>query len=254
MGLFLSRSFDQGASFLRRFLCSIRSLFLRPDPRFAHAGARRSCQGWPSRRSCSRRCPARPQLDGFEHDGMLAAVGMTIRGEPASGHESIAPQPCIGWVQGPNHDAVMRIGGEAPKRRTHSSLRRKPRNHVGTPPPRTVIGDPHALGRSWRVPSLSSVHYAERRTMPCGTMPSRTNCHRPIRSLRAKATIMVLRVPLAFSVPARNHCAQALVFWNIRKRHANWIMPRRTRALPERANPFSRRFLPLSSGEPVRPA
>ena len=30
-------------------------------------------------------------------------------------------------------------------------------------------------------------------------------------------------------------------------------MPRRTRALPERASPFSRRFLPLSSGEPVRP-
>src|ERR1700730_7805110 len=28
-------------------------------------------------------------------------------------------------------------------------------------------------------------------------------------------------------------------------------MPRRTRPLPERASPFSRRFLPLSSGEPV---
>ena len=41
---------------------------------------------------------------------------------------------------------------------------------------------------------------------------------------------------------------------NMRNRHANWIMPRRTRALPERASPFSRRFLPLSSGEPVRPA
>ena len=32
---------------------------------------------------------------------------------------------------------------------------------------------------------------------------------------------------------------------------ANWTMPRRTRPLPERANPFSRRFLPLSSGEPA---
>src|SRR4029077_15355506 len=31
-----------------RFLCSIRKAFLRPDPRFAHVGARRSCQGWPS--------------------------------------------------------------------------------------------------------------------------------------------------------------------------------------------------------------
>src|SRR5260370_6703249 len=65
----------------------------------------------------------------------------------------------------------------------------------------------------------------------------------------AKATIMVLRVPRAFSVRARNHCAKALSFWNMRNRHANWIMPRRTRALPERASPFSRRLVPLSSGE-----
>jgi hypothetical protein len=39
-----------------------------------------------------------------------------------------------------------------------------------------------------------------------------------------------------------------------RNRHASWIMPCRPRALPERANPFSRRLAPLSSGEPVRPA
>src|SRR4051812_49548226 len=35
---------------------------------------------------------------------------------------------------------------------------------------------------------------------------------------------------------------------------ASWIIPRRTRALPALARPFSRRRLPLSSGEPVRPA
>jgi len=44
---------------------------------------------------------ARPYLDSFEHDGTLGAVGMTIRGEPAFGRGSIAPQPCIRWVQGP---------------------------------------------------------------------------------------------------------------------------------------------------------
>jgi hypothetical protein len=48
--------------------------------------------------------------------------------------------------------------------------------------------------------------------------------------------------------------SEALSFWNIRKRLANWIMPRRTRALPALANPFSRRRAPLSSGEQVRPA
>ena len=40
-------------------------------------------------------------LDGFEHDGTLDAVGMTIGGEPAFGRGSIAPQPCIRWVQEP---------------------------------------------------------------------------------------------------------------------------------------------------------
>src|SRR5262245_48693436 len=38
---------------------------------------------------------ARPNLDSFEHDGPLGAVGMTIREEPAFGRGSIAPQPCI---------------------------------------------------------------------------------------------------------------------------------------------------------------
>ena len=40
-------------------------------------------------------------LDGFEHDGTLDAVGMTIGGELAFGRKSIAPQPCIRWVQEP---------------------------------------------------------------------------------------------------------------------------------------------------------
>ena len=39
---------------------------------------------------------------------------------------------------------------------------------------------------------------------------------------------------------------QGAVLLDMRNRHANWIMPRRTRALPERANPFSWRFFLLS--------
>jgi hypothetical protein len=49
-----------------------------------------------------------------------------------------------------------------------------------------------------------------------------------------------LRAPLGPSVRVRYNCASALSFWNIRKRHANWISPRRTRALPALARPFSR--------------
>jgi hypothetical protein len=50
-----------------------------------------------------------------------------------------------------------------------------------------------------------------------------------MRSLRAKATIIFLREPRAFKVRISNHFAKALSFWNLRKRHASWIMPRRTR-------------------------
>ena len=45
--------------------------------------------------------PLPPHLDSFEPDGTLGAIGITIRGEPAFGRGSIAPQPCIRWVQGP---------------------------------------------------------------------------------------------------------------------------------------------------------
>src|SRR5438105_2924026 len=74
-------------------------------------------------------------------------------------------------------------------------------------------------------------------------------------SLRARPTILVLRVVLRPSaVRSRNHWASRLSFWKIRKRQASWIMPRRTRPLPARANPFSRQRLPLWSGAPVSPA
>ena len=57
-----------------------------------------------------------------------------------------------------------------------------------------------------------------------------------------------------FSVRCLNHCTRALSGWNFTMRQASWIMILRTRALPERERPFSRRFEPLSSGEPVNPA
>ncbi|WP_247450571.1 hypothetical protein, partial [Bradyrhizobium sp. 180] len=66
---------------------------------------------------------ARPHLDGFEHDGMLGAIGVTIRGEPACGRDQSRHNLVSGGSKDPNHDAVMRIGSEAPKRRTHSPFR-----------------------------------------------------------------------------------------------------------------------------------
>src|SRR5260370_32994157 len=66
---------------------------------------------------------ARPHLDSFEHDGTLGAIGMTIGGEPACGRVQSRHNLVSGGSKDPNHDAVMRIGSEAPKRRTHSPFR-----------------------------------------------------------------------------------------------------------------------------------
>src|SRR5437660_6614863 len=202
---------------------------------------------------------ARPYLDGFEHDGTLNAVAMTIRGEPAFGARFNRATTL--YPVGPRTRTMIQSRASAAKLRSGGPILPfgvRAKGRLGIPPPRTVIGvPPQAYGQAEtvEVPSASSNnHCAGRKTMPSGTTPWHTNRHRAISSLRAKATIMGLRAPRAFSVRARYHCAKALSFWYVRNRHANWTMPRRTRPLPERANPFSRRFLPLSSGEPVRPA
>ena len=103
MGLSLSTRFGRAPHFSSSVsLFDLNGPFLRPDPHFAHVGARRSCQGCPSRQLAACSALARPYLDSSEHDGPLGAVRvMTIRGEPACGRGSIAPQPCIRWIRGP---------------------------------------------------------------------------------------------------------------------------------------------------------
>jgi len=50
-----------------------------------------------------------------------------------------------------------------------------------------------------------------------------TSPHRAMSSLRASATIMVLRVVLRPSRALANHWTSRLSFWKIRKRQASWI-------------------------------
>ena len=101
----------------------------------------------------------------------------------------------------------------------------------------------------------SYVYTPGRNLIPAGISPVIVRRQNAMSNLRASATIRVLRVPpRASAVRARNHWANALSFWKRRKRQASWIIPRRPRALPARASPFSRLRRPLSSGAPVRPA
>ena len=158
---------------------------------------------------------ARPYLDSSEHDGTLVRSGWRSEGSSLSGADQSRHNLVSGGPGDPNHDAAMRIGSEAPKRRTHSFPRHNSHGTNRNPPPRIVIGDPSqadGLSRNCWVPSATSVYCVGRRTTPSGTTPSRTSRHKAIKSLRAKATIMSLRVPRAFSVRARNHCAKVLFF------------------------------------------
>jgi hypothetical protein len=228
--------------------------FLRPDPLFAHVGARRSSQGW--RHAILRHASAfarRHTLTAPSTTALLLRSYDDQRGARFRARIIRATALYPVGPKKPNHDADMRIGSEAPRRRTHSSSRHNSHESHSGPrhlePSSAIYHKRNAWAENCVLLRLSV--YCAGCT---GTTPSRTRRHKAIRSLRAKATIMVLRVARAFSVRARNHCARALSFWNMRNRHASWIMPRRTRALPDRASPFSRRFLPLSSGAPVSPA
>src|SRR5712691_7137000 len=150
----------------------------------------------------------------------------------------------------------MRIGGEVPRRRTHSRNRFQNHGLLRV----TATSDRHRTLTMFcssglrELVFLSLLSHAARNTTPAGTSPVVTRRHRAISNLRARATIIVLRFLPALSVRARYHWLNALFFWKSKKRQANWIIPRRTRALPALASPFSRRLLPLSSGAPVRPA
>ena len=63
-------------------------------------------------------------LEGSEHDGTLGSGrDDDIEGSPRVVHDCSCHILVCGGCRDPNHDAVMRIGSEAPKRRTHSQQR-----------------------------------------------------------------------------------------------------------------------------------
>ena len=119
---------------------------------------------------------------------------------------------------------------------------------------------PHVGSPSWLscCASLSIVvaYDAGRKTMPSDTSPLVARRQSAMSSLRASATIIVLRVLARLSaVRAANHWAKALSFWNLEKAPSelDHAAPNASVTAARKA-PRSRRRLPLSSGEPVRPA
>jgi len=135
--------------FFVSFFVRSESPFLRPDP--ALRLRRRALElsrlaVAPTLRHCS--AFARPHLDSFEHDGTLGAIGMTIRGEPAFGRDQSRHNLVFGGCKNPT---MMQPCASAAKLRDGGPilpLGMTAMSHLGTPPPRTVIGDPVTSGRT----------------------------------------------------------------------------------------------------------
>jgi hypothetical protein len=111
-------------------------------------------------------------------------------------------------LRGSDHDAVMRIGSEAPRRRAHSKPRLK--DH-------SAISGCHHLGSSFAAQpyieaelqdALLGLHLCQtagRSRRPADASPVVTSRHSAMRSLRASATIMVLCAPPRASAVRRRY-------------------------------------------------
>ena len=119
----------------------------------------------------------------------------------------------------PDHDAVIRIGGEAPGGGPILSVGISAMFEYGFPPPR-IVNSAVVLksqrvpnGAEWYARSGKPFQDAGRKTTPSSGSPVVTKRQSAMISLRASATIMVLRVPIRLSaVRARYHNASTLSF------------------------------------------
>src|ERR1700745_2078992 len=113
----------------------------------------------------------------------------------------------------------MRIGGEAPGGGPILSVGISARFEYGFPPPR-IVNSAVVLKKPARAPNAECharsgkpFQDAGRKTTPSNGSPVATKRQSAMISLRASATIMVLRVPIRLSaVRARYHNASALSF------------------------------------------
>jgi hypothetical protein len=159
-------------------------------------------------------------VDGNQYAQILTR-GVSARGRkqtegslPLRARTRAAPLYSVGPMRGPDHEAIIRFGGKAPRRRAHSNERFD--DHVPARVTTTSARHRSARQGSFRAGRsetlcacahcLRGAYAACRSTTPCGTSPVVTMRQSAMSSLRASATIIfVLRAPLAPSVSVRNH-------------------------------------------------
>ena len=141
----------------------------------------------------------------------------------------IALHTCIRQVRVDlDHDAVMRIGGKAPRRQAHSLRRRASHACLGSPPPRIV-----QAARAMRRQTVQQNRFLEHLFPACsrrstGNAGPRRSC----TQLPQCNQQLVAPARQSWScgwrgLVALHWVSRALSFWNIKKRQANCIMARR---------------------------
>src|SRR5271169_3017550 len=173
--------------------------FLRPNPQYCKAGARRSCQGWPSPNLAAYTALARPYLDSFEHDGTAWCGrdddprGARFPGADQSRHDLVSGGSRTRTMMHSCASAAKLRGGGPilfPGMKAKGGDRDPATSNRHRHPLALEARRAEAVGRFL----CNSAHKAGRRTIPSGIAPSRASRHRAISSLRASATIIVLRV------------------------------------------------------------
>ena len=191
----------------------------RPD--FPGDAARSGRQGWP------KAIAQRLALDGREHSVKLPQSGDTSVSRSLSSVSTTTTLPrgarhrarvarhelVFGRPRRSHHDAVMRIGGEAPRggpilnRGAKAIVQRRVAAASGR---RLQVEHP----RDARPQQLRCGYAAGRSSRPSGASPVVASRHSTMRSLRASATIIVLRTPRrASAVRLRYHALSGLPFW-----------------------------------------
>jgi hypothetical protein len=110
----------------------------------ARVGARRSCQGWPSRQPCGCSTLPRPHLDSFEHDG-TAWCGSDDDDQRGARLRARINRATTLYSVGPRTRTMMQSCASAAKLRSGGPILpfgMKAKGPLGIPPPRTVIGVP----------------------------------------------------------------------------------------------------------------
>ena len=205
-----------GGHLLVRPICDIS--LSRPD--FPADAARSGRQGWP------KAIAQRLALDGREHSVKLPKSGDTSVSRSLSSVSTTTTLPrgarhrarvarhelVFGRPRRSHHDAVMRIGGEAPRGGPILNRGAKAivQHRVAAASVRHLQPSVNATPGCSK---LNGAYAAERSCRPAGVSPVVASRHNTMSSLRASATIIVLRVPPRPSdARFQNHSVRGLPF------------------------------------------